>query len=230
MVDTGSNNRITITRISRSSWFKITSAGLNIHLDPGYAGYFRNQGIPETELEDKADIILVSHCHKDHLQPEALSMIRDSNTSIIAPLSCDGRAANAIPAEAGRMISLKGVSIMPVNAYNTPEGSSTKKVHHKGSGFGYLLFLCGITMYFAGDTDLIPDISDLGKVDIAFLPVGGTYVMDIRDALRAAEMIGPGLVIPMHEAKNDPQLIARSLAGIIPVVVLKPSESHVVIL
>lgn len=230
MEDTSSNNRITITRISRSSWFKITSAGLTIHLDPGYAGYFRNQGIPETELEDKADIILVSHCHKDHLQPEALNMISDTDTSIIAPLSCDGRLADAIPAEAGKMISLKGVSIMPVNAYNTPEGSSTKKVHHKGDGLGYVLFLSGRAIYFAGDTDLIPEISELGKVDIAFLPIGGTYVMDIRDAVKAAEIIGTGLVIPMHEGKNDPQLIKEALTGIAPVVLIKPSESHVVIL
>ncbi|MBW8383496.1 MAG: MBL fold metallo-hydrolase [Youngiibacter sp.] len=229
MENLSQNSKISITRISRSSWFKITFRGLVIHLDPGYAGFFRNQGIPVIELEAKADIILVSHCHKDHLQPEALGMIRDSDTAVVAPESCCGRAGDTIFAEAGKIISMKGICIMPVDAFNTPEGSSTRKVHHRGEGFGYLLFLGGITLYFAGDTDLITEMSGLGRVDIALLPVGGTYVMDIPDSIKAAEIINPRLVIPMHEAQNDPQELEKSLDGHFTVIVLKPGETFEIV-
>jgi L-ascorbate metabolism protein UlaG (beta-lactamase superfamily) len=83
--------RIEITRLSRASWFKIKTDDKVIYFDPGYTGYFKNQGIPPGALEDKADLVLISHFHKDHLQPEALEMITAKDSVILAPGSCTGR-------------------------------------------------------------------------------------------------------------------------------------------
>ncbi len=89
-------------------------------------------------------------------------------------------------------------------AYNTEEGSSAQKVHHKGNGVGYLITAEGKTIYHAGDTDVIPEMKRLGKVNAALLPIGGTYTMNIEEAIDAAIAINPGMVIPMHHLKSDP--------------------------
>jgi len=193
-----------ITRLSKASWFKVTATNHVIHFDPGYAGYFENQGIPENELAEKADLVLVSHFHKDHLQAEALNRIVDADTIIIAPESCANRIDHEITIiKPNEKLVIKEIQIKAIDAYNTPEGRSTRKIHHKGDFVGYLVFLEGKVIYHAGDTDLIPEIGMLGKVDIALLPIGGTYVMDTGEAVCAVKVINPAFVIPMHEAKND---------------------------
>jgi len=193
-----------ITRLSKASWFKVTATNHVIHFDPGYAGYFENQGIPENELAEKADLVLVSHFHKDHLQAEALNRIVDADTIIIAPESCANRIDHEITIiKPNEKLTAKGIQIKAIDAYNTPEGRSTRKVHHKGDFVGYLVSLEGKIIYHAGDTDLIPEMGTLGNVDIAFLPIGGTYVMDAAEAVQAVKVINPAIVIPMHEARND---------------------------
>jgi L-ascorbate metabolism protein UlaG (beta-lactamase superfamily) len=91
-----------------------------------------------------------------------------------------------------------------VDAYNTQQGSSTRKVHHKGNGVGYVLSIGGKRIYHAGDTDLIPEMKTLGGVDLAMLPIGGTFTMDTKEAVEAALVIKPNAVIPMHCKKADP--------------------------
>jgi L-ascorbate metabolism protein UlaG (beta-lactamase superfamily) len=192
--------------MSKASWFKIKFGRKVIHFDPGYTGYFKNQGIPSAELEEKADIILVSHKHKDHLQPEALAMIAGEGTKIIAPLGCfdETRYMHTI-IEPNESMAIGSIKVTTVDAYNTRSGHSTRKVHHKGEAVGYLVDIGGRRIYFAGDTDLIPEMRSLGRVDIAFLPIGGTFVMDIDEAVQAVRIIKPSIAIPMHQSKNDQQ-------------------------
>jgi L-ascorbate metabolism protein UlaG (beta-lactamase superfamily) len=71
---------------------------------------------------------------------------------------------------------------------------------------GYLISYNEKSIYFAGDTDLIPEMRGLGKVDIAFLPIGGTFVMDINEAIDAVCVINPKVVFPMHQSKVNPQV------------------------
>lgn len=98
-----------------------------------------------------------------------------------------------------------------MNAYNTQEGHSTRKVHHKGDFVGYLINLKGKSLYFAGDTDLIPEMKDLGKVDIAFLPIGGTFVMDIEEAVAAVCVIDPNITFPMHQSNENLQIFKSAV-------------------
>ena len=77
--------------------------------------------------------------------------------------------------------------ITSIPAYNTLEGSSTRKVHQKGKGAGYVITIADKRIYHAGDTDLIPEMKTIGKIDVACLPIGGTFTMDIADAMKASE-------------------------------------------
>lgn len=194
-----------ITRLSCASWFKVESECKIVHFDPGYTGLFRNQGIPENELAVCADIVLISHFHKDHLQPEVLKRIVNPKTQVIAPNICKSKVETESTSLAvGEDVVIDEVKIRAVEAYNIPQGHSTRKLHHYGDFVGYVVEIGGKVIYHAGDTDLIPEMRALGKVDIAFIPIGGTFVMDSNEALEAVKMIAPRIVIPMHEAQEDP--------------------------
>jgi L-ascorbate metabolism protein UlaG (beta-lactamase superfamily) len=133
LTDNTEVGKITITRLSRSSWFKIETSDKIIHFDPGYTGYFENQGIPLDELKEKADFVFVSHYHKDHLQQEAIDRIIKKDTIVIAPRNCKNRinTNNIRFVEPGDSLNFEGIKISVVDAYNTREGHSTRKVHQK---------------------------------------------------------------------------------------------------
>ncbi|MBW1716422.1 MAG: MBL fold metallo-hydrolase [Deltaproteobacteria bacterium] len=120
------------------------------------------------------------------------------------------------------------IKIKPVDAYNTERGSSTRKVHHKGYGVGYLITIGTNTIYHAGDTDFIPEMREFGDIDMALLPIGGTYTMDIKEAVEAAIAIKPKVVIPMHRSKADPQEFKEKVEAIshIKVVALQIGEVY----
>lgn len=196
-----------VTRLSKASWFKLEIGKSILHLDPGYAGYFENQQIPLDACVDKADLILISHDHKDHLQSEALSRIMDEDTIILAPPRCEKKieSDHLILVKPGDIVETLDMTILATHAYNTPEGHSTRKVHPRGSFVGYLIFVAGKRIYFAGDTDTVPEMHQLAPVDLAFLPIGGTFVMDIDEALDAVRIIRPKIVVPMHQSRSKPE-------------------------
>lgn len=220
---------IRITRCSRASWFRLDIAGCILHLDPGYAGYFENQGIPMEALSEKADIVLISHDHKEHLQPVALDLICDFRTIIFAPRRAAAKIARpgVTVVEVGDVWTVGPLRMTAVMACNVPESHSTRKVHHPGDGVGYLIQSPDWFVYFAGDTDRIPEMKELGSPDLAMLPIGGTFVMDPEEAAQALEWIRPRWVIPMHESKEDPAIfeqIVRSRSDVA-VLRLKPGET-----
>jgi L-ascorbate metabolism protein UlaG (beta-lactamase superfamily) len=200
------DSKLEITRLSRASWFKIKYQHTVLHFDPGYTGYFENQRIPLAELADKADLILVSHCHKDHLQPLALEKIAAEKTIVFVPESTNTSGSigyRTISLNKGAEAEACGIKIEAFPAYNTDEGRSTKKFHNKNNSVGYVIQIAQKRIYFAGDTDFIPEMKDLKDIDIAFLPIGGTYVMNIEEAVKAVLAFQPKVVIPMHQAKNN---------------------------
>jgi len=201
------------------SWFQLKTGNKNLHIDPAYLrSYFTHypkkiefskwpdpiDGLPE-DL-GKADLILITHHHKDHCKRVTVNRLRHADTLVVAPERCTkelGRDIKVI--EAGEEITFGHIKVKAVEAYNRKQGSSSKKVHHKGNGVGYLITSKNKTIYHAGDTDFIPEMRDLGKIDVALLPIGGTYTMDMREAAGAAKAIEPGAVIPMHRFKTDPE-------------------------
>jgi L-ascorbate metabolism protein UlaG (beta-lactamase superfamily) len=218
-----------ISRISRYAWFKIVADDVVIHIDPGYAGYYKNQHFDKRMFSDKADIVLITHHHKDHIQPKAIDKIRGNRTRIFATRLCDGLLTLPYQAvEPGFSEQLGSVKINTVYAYNTPEGHSTRKPHHKGQCVGYVIEVDGRRIYHAGDTDFVPEMSQLGKIDIAFLPIGGIFTMDANEALEAARIIKPKLIVPMHALKSDPKLFAEKVGKehVAACIYLEPGQSY----
>ncbi len=173
---------------------------------------------------DKADIILVTHEHRDHCSPEDVKKLQGTDTVIVAPADCAQKlSGNIKTVKAGDIVNVAGIAIEAVPSYNT-----NKQFHPRDKGWvGYIFTVRGQRIYIAGDTDHIPEMKTF-RVDIALLPVSGTYVMTAEEAIRAALDIRPKIAIPMHYGSivgsaDDARKFADGLKGKIEVVVL-PEE------
>lgn len=149
----------------------------------------------------KADILLVSHEHFDHCHPESIKKVCDSKTIVLAsPLAAKKIGGSAKPILPGQTVSLGSVSVTAVPAYNISKFRELGKVFHpkEDKNVGFVIEMDGKRYYHAGDTDFVPEMKQLKKIDVAFLPVSGTYVMTAKEAAQAANAIKPKLAIPMH--------------------------------
>ncbi len=146
---------------------------------------------------EEADLILITHGHSDHLSPSDIAKIRGEQTVFVLPTTTKHSLKGHIELmKPGDEITVAGVKIRTVPAYNL-----NKKFHPRDQGnVGYIFTTGGVTYYHAGDTDLIPEMEGI-KVDVAFLPVGGTYTMDADEAARAAALIKPKVAVPIHWGK-----------------------------
>ena len=164
-----------------------------------------------SEPAEPADLILVTHSHYDHCDPAKIKQVRQDETVVIAPADCVEKIGGEVKSlEAGDEVDVEGIHVKAVEAYNVKRFRSPgKPFHPKGFGVGYLITLSGQTIYHAGDTGLIPEMEQLGKVDVALLPTGGTYTLDDLDGAEAALVIKPRIVIPMHCWDTDPEVFRR---------------------
>jgi L-ascorbate metabolism protein UlaG (beta-lactamase superfamily) len=209
------------------SWVEIKTSNQTIYLDPSYLKKYFLDHPTAREYSDwpdevdglpgdlgKADLILVTHHHKDHVKKVTVDRLTGPDTLVLAPEKVKEVLGEKVRVVApGDELELDEVKITVLPAYNTPEGSSTRKFHKPGEGVGYLLEVGGQRIYHAGDTDLIPEMSELGPVDVAFLPIGGTYTMNVQEAAQATLRIQPSLVVPIHHLQADPQDLALELRG-----------------
>ncbi len=169
-----------------------------------------------------ADIILVSHDHYDHCSPEDIKKIQQKSTTIVTDATSAGKlSGNVRVVRPGETLSVEGITIETVPAYNT-----NKQFHPRAAGMlGFIVTVQGVRIYHAGDSDLIPEMEKI-KADIALLPVSGTYVMTAEEAVQAALKINPKVAVPMHYGaivgtQSDAQKFAEKLAGRIPVTILE---------
>ncbi len=174
---------------------------------------------------DKADILLITHDHYDHLAN--VEKVADEHTVIIAPRNCEMklRGYNFVPITEGEVKEINGIKIEAVPAYNI-----NKQFHPKGFGVGYIIDVDGFRIYHSGDTDRIPEMKNF-KVDLALLPIGGTYTMDEVEAAEAVRDMKPKYVIPMHYnwlegLEKDPQKFKELVKGF-KVIILEPEVKKV---
>ena len=224
------------------SWVQLKAKSKVIYIDPAYlkwhfVKYPTNivysdwpdeiDGMPEN-LE-KGNLLLITHSHKDHCKVVTINRLRDTDTMVLAPKRCTKALGdNFKVVKPGDKVVFEDVLIRAVDAYNTENGSSTRKNHHKGDGVGYLITIEGQTIYHAGDTDFIPEMKKFGHIDVALLPAGGTFTMDVLEAIEAALVIKPTVVMPMHFKDADLQKFKTKieLSSSIKVVSLKTGESY----
>lgn len=199
------------------SWVQLVADGVVVYIDPAYLSSYFNQhpgriefsrwpdeidGLPEAGMA-AGDLVLVTHDHKDHCKKVTADRLCRKDTLVVGPKRCEKPLGRHIRVVAeGDEFCAAGFRVRAVPAYNTEAGRSTKKHHLRGRGVGYLLLFGGVAVYHAGDTDLIPEMEGLGPVDVAMLPIGGTFTMDLDEAVEAALCIKPKLAIPMHHLRR----------------------------
>jgi L-ascorbate metabolism protein UlaG (beta-lactamase superfamily) len=170
--------------------FRLQIGGKTVYIDP-----YRTGGGPP------ADLILITHDHFDHFSPDDLEGVMREGTGVIAPATVteqlDVRAQSIAPNET---IELDRLDITALAAYNTNKVDSEGRLFHprEAGWVGYVLSAGGGKIYHSGDTDVIPEMDQAAGVDVALLPVSGTYVMTASEAVEAARRIAPKLAIPMH--------------------------------
>jgi L-ascorbate metabolism protein UlaG (beta-lactamase superfamily) len=177
--------------LDRFTWFKQSAYlwrgdGIKVYIDPW-----------DVTTDDPADLILITHAHSDHYQPDDIAKVSRDGTKIVAPRSfADDISGDVTAVEPGDSVQVAGVDIQAVPAYNTHEDRLEN--HPKANRWvGYVLGLGDHTYYHAGDTDHAPELDDV-RADVAFVPIGGTYTMEGPEAAGLVKAIGPRLAVPMH--------------------------------
>jgi L-ascorbate metabolism protein UlaG (beta-lactamase superfamily) len=181
--------------------------GETIHVDP-YGD------VADYETLPKADIVLVTHDHFDHLDLNALKAIFKPDTAIVASKSCAAKLPGAIIMANGEKRLVLGLEVESVPAYNIahkrPDGNP---FHPKGEGNGYVLTFGGKRVYVAGDTENTSEMKALKAIDIAFLPMNLPYTMTPEQVADAARAFRPKILYPYHTGDTDTAKLVRLLAG-----------------
>ena len=178
--------------------------------------------------KDKADIVLITHSHSDHLSPADVSKVLTENTVLIAPKDCiqqleELSKSKVIVLEPGENFTVKGILIEAVPAYNI-----VKKEFHpkKNKWVGYVMSIEGVRIYHSGDTERIPEMKDF-SCDIAMLPLGQTYTMNsVKEAAESAQDVKAKIAIPIHYGlyegtAEDAEEFKEILADKIEVIIIK---------
>jgi len=185
----------------------MTFGGKTIHIDP-YGEVADYGSLP------KADIILVTHEHFDHLDPVAFQAILKPDTTVIASKSCAGKLPNALIMANGDTRTVLGLPVEAVPAYNIahkrPDGNP---FHPKGSGNGYIVTFGDKRVYIAGDTENTSEMKALKAIDVAFLPMNLPYTMTPEMVADAARAFRPKILYPYHFGETDTSKLVTLLQG-----------------
>ena len=200
-----SKGKLVITFIGHGT-LMIEAGKTVIHIDPvsREADY---------TLLPKADIILVTHEHGDHLDLKALGIVTQPQTKTFVSQSCNGKIEHALVMNNGQDIKIGDISIKAVPAYNIVNKRDGNPYHPKGNGNGYVISFGGKTIYVAGDTENIPEMAELKNIDIAFLPMNLPYTMTPEMVADGAKSFMPKILYPYHTGETNTQLIVELLKG-----------------
>ncbi len=205
---TKNGKTVKITCIKHAS-LEITYDGVEIQIDP-VAQVIK----PETDYSQfpKANLILVTHEHRDHFDREAIAALCTPATTVYSNKAVYNMFRNSIAISNGDSITYRNdITLKAVPAYNYTEGRT--QFHPKGRDNGYVLTIDGLRIYIAGDTEDIPEMAELKDIDIAFLPCNQPYTMTIDQLVNAAKTIKPKVLFPYHYSDTQIQQAVMKLAG-----------------
>ncbi len=203
--------------------FRMKQCGKNIYIDPW-----------KLTEPDRADLVLITHSHFDHLDPESLRLIVHEQTTIVCPTESVSKARElgigaVLPIAAGQQICWEGINIEAVPMYNTQK----PQFHPRANGWvGYVLEFDGLRLYHAGDTERTPEMANVA-CDLVLMPLGQTYTMNsVDEAAQCVIDTKARMAIPMHfdvheSQPGDSERFAQLLSGHAEVVIKKPLIAHI---
>jgi L-ascorbate metabolism protein UlaG (beta-lactamase superfamily) len=196
---------VKITPIRHAS-LMIEAGGKVIYVDPWSQGNF--DGLP------KADLILITDIHPDHLDQAAIAKVRKDGTVFIAPAAVAKTITEAKVLHNGESSTWDQWTIEAVPMYNLKRGPTPGTFYHdKGRGNGYVLTYGGTRFYIAGDTEGIPEMRALKNIDVAFIPMNLPYTMTPEEAADAVREFHPKVVYPYHYRDSDTGAFKKALDG-----------------
>lgn len=162
----------------------------------------------------KADLVLVTHEHFDHLDPQALKAILKPDTAVVGSRSCAAKLPGAVIMANGDKKIVLGLAIEAVPAYNiVHKRPGDGPFHPRGQGNGYVVTFGDKRVYIAGDTENTPEMKALTGIDVAFLPMNLPYTMSPDQVADAARAFRPRILYPYHYGDSDPAQLVRLLQG-----------------
>lgn len=191
-----SQGDLEITFIGHGS-LMFTFNGKVIHVDPF-------SSLAEYSKLPKADMLLITHEHRDHLDLKAIEALRTDKTVVVLTKTCAANLKGGIIMENGDTKTVEGLKIEAVPAYNLVHmRSAGVPFHPKGVGNGYVITFGDKRVYVAGDTENIPEMKNLDKIDCAFLPMNLPYTMTPEMVADAAKAFKPKILYPYHFGDTD---------------------------
>ena len=189
---------------------QIEHAGKVIQVDPA-------QG--DLSKAKPGDLVLVTDIHGDHLSPDGIAKVRKSGAPVVVPAAVQTQVAGKVtpPIEVmanGESKTVAGVPIEAVPMYNLTRGPAAGQLFHtKGRGNGYVITLGGKRLYFAGDTECVPEIKALKNIDVAFMPMNLPYTMPPAEAAECVKAFKPKIAIPYHFQGQKTEEFEAALKG-----------------
>lgn len=178
-----------------------------IHVDPV------SQEGDYTKLP-KADLVLITHEHSDHFDPNTIKLLSKDDTTVVLTSTCRKLLGKGTVMKTGDALDVKKLRVEAVPAYNIvhkrPDG---QPFHPKGRGNGYVLSFGRTRLYIAGDTENIPEMKNLKKIDIAFLPMNLPYTMTPEMVADAAKAFKPKILYPYHYGQTDTSNLVKLLSN-----------------
>lgn len=168
--------------------------GMTVHVDP-WTKLANYASLP------KADLILITHAHGDHLDTAAIRQLSQKNTLLICNAETASKIGQGFVMRNGDSHTFLGLDIQAVPAYNTTPGK--ERFHPKGRDNGYVIQFGNKKVYVAGDTEDISEMAQLKDIDIAFLPVNQPYTMLPEQVVKAVTLFHPTVLYPYHFGDTD---------------------------
>ncbi len=183
----------------------ITHASLILEWE-GHVVYVDPWGRGDFSGQPKADLILITHTHGDHLDLGQIAESSKENTILIGPMAVQEQVTQARILRNGEKTEVLGIGIEAVPAYNIQRGPSPGRLYHpKGEGNGYVLTMGSQRVYISGDTECTPEMQALHDIDVAFLCMNLPYTMTADEAAGCVNAFHPKVVYPYHYRGTDLQ-------------------------